>query len=328
MKLLLPSISLTVILLARGVGSARTRDSEKESRRLADYDYKFVVSQIRKNQEWCLTASNGVKNGADLGFKPCNFDGQRSNQLFYVDEAGMIHSKMKHSMCLTARGESLGNRTLIEFVRCRKDTGFNTFFWDEGKTDQLQIQEELGFCVTNEGAKPRKRDKIVAKKCEDRKDMRWTLTPPPEEEEEEEEEYFFKIRGDGFKGFDGCIEPQGNEVKTGNGLILGSCTNDDNSWTEEDIGDSTVMFHTRRDPDMCLHAGMRGKPKDGRHMRTFPCDKHNRLQHFEWDGDDIKIKCCDFCVVQQSPKTEIGDTIILKNCTSRDGEGWSYDGIG
>lgn len=40
-----------------------------------DWPFSFLVSRVAKNQgqDWCMTASNGVSNGADVGFALCDF---------------------------------------------------------------------------------------------------------------------------------------------------------------------------------------------------------------------------------------------------------------
>jgi len=132
----------------------------------------------------------------------------------------------------------------------------------------------------------------------------------------------------------GCIEPKKNKVSSGNGLVLGECSNPMNSWRIEEVA-GKLIFHSRRDDDKCLQATHSGVVIDGAKLRIYPCNSGNVLQHFVWVGGDpetspvnLPIKPVvnqDLCVVNRGSHDDFNvDPIIFKDCDTptHQGAGW------
>lgn len=62
---------------------------------LADTSYQddyFLVSNIRKNEDWCITAKEGTKQFGNLGLKRCDFVKAPANQVWQRIRDGKFHS--------------------------------------------------------------------------------------------------------------------------------------------------------------------------------------------------------------------------------------------
>lgn len=96
---------------------------------------------------------------------------------------------------------------------------------------------------------------------------------------------FVAIKGDGYEG---CIEPEGGELNSGNSVILGDCSDILNTWQVEQTDRvDVVRLHARGDDNVCLQATHTGDLVDGAWLRTYPCSG-GILQDFT-KGDDGSI---------------------------------------
>lgn len=132
-----------------------------------DSDYAFFVSHINEDEEWCITASDGVGVNANIGFELCNFDAKPSDQLWRFDDDGKIHSKLNENRCMTVNfGEQVFDGVRARMADCEQDTELNLFSHN-GNTDKLRLSDHEDYCMTNRGILPHTSDTIHAKPCKD-----------------------------------------------------------------------------------------------------------------------------------------------------------------
>lgn len=94
-----------------------------------------------------------------------------------------------------------------------------------------------------------------------------------------------------------------------------------------------VLFHNKLDYNMCMQSGHGGQPRDGTKLRFYPCDRTKEVQRFvrDFNSDGYTYKITpethtNLCVVNQGATVDIGDEMILKECSkaASDVDGW-YD---
>jgi hypothetical protein len=136
--------------------------------------FVFLVSKISSDEDWCITAMEGVKDFANLGFRRCDFEGAPARQLWRLDADGKIHSKVDTDKCMIVNfGENLFDGVRMRVDRCDIDTTLNTFT-HESDSGKLHISANKDYCVTNRGTAPHSSDTIHAKPCKD--EDRFALT--------------------------------------------------------------------------------------------------------------------------------------------------------
>jgi hypothetical protein len=172
-------ILIVVTALALGnVVEADTalRGTHRSERQLGDdYDYAFLVSNVGYGKEWCLTADLGVHEGAQVGFKPCDFHNHKPvKQLWRLDDYGRLHSKLNPDRCMVANhGTHVVKGTRLRMADCDHVNSLGEFDHDGG-TDFLRIKGEPKFCVTNSGSHPNPTDFMVTMECKNQGDFKFT----------------------------------------------------------------------------------------------------------------------------------------------------------
>lgn len=167
-------IPLITTLLALQMGVVETNKLRGASERhlvTTLPDYYFLVSQIRKDEDWCLTAVEGTKEFGNLGFKRCDFDKTNENQVWKRVRDGKFHSKQDFDLCMVVGyGKTIFDGVRMRLADCDLDL---TMFSYDG--DFIKPMEGTDFCVTNRGPNPDSSDTIHSKPCIDRADYKWTL---------------------------------------------------------------------------------------------------------------------------------------------------------
>lgn len=134
-------------------------------------DYRFFVSQVSAEEEWCITQKEGTEDGKNLGILPCDFEAKLDSQLFRL-QSGKINNRADDLQCLTVKtGGNIftqgairgGDR--IQFLDCDSSAVF-TFAHDETlATDTISLGEDPTFCLTQTGSSAQATDTIRAEPC-------------------------------------------------------------------------------------------------------------------------------------------------------------------
>lgn len=277
----------------------------------------FLVSNIREDEDWCITATNGVSDGSNLGFRLCDFNGAPSNQLWKLDQ-GKIYSAVDPAQCMIVNyGGSVFDGVRVRMAICTTDTIINQFTHN-GATDQLRSTSNRGYCLTNRGVTPNDSDTIHMKPCESSGRYRFTYrlqnapnTAPPSTASPAGVEGLVL-----FTTGDGCLTVRDSEARNDQKLMLESCNQANQRWDSDDNG----LIRTELDNTMCMQGG-RGEPQMGTMMRIFTCDSNNALQKFEsivdnqGAGEKIRLQGTTLCVDHRGVIANVNeDPIILKSC--------------
>jgi hypothetical protein len=181
-------LALALASLATSSGAsyslrASSNTTASGSRKLEiDPDYGFVVSHIREDKDWCLTAAYGATNFEELGFRKCRYEEAPASQLFKFDEYGKLHSALDPSKCMILNhGDALFDGVRIRLAGCELETLLNTFELVAGEFFKVKLPFELSppYCVSNRGPNPHNGDTIHAKQgCKNRGDYKWSFVTP------------------------------------------------------------------------------------------------------------------------------------------------------
>jgi hypothetical protein len=311
-----PSLSALALLTASfsTPGAALTfHGAVSESRELNEEPkFHFLVSHIRQDKSWCITAIDGNEEFGNLKLRICDFEGAPANQLFYPDFKSdgsiKIGSAFDNKCIAINHGEHLYDGARARLADCDK-TALNDFAYD-GSDDFIKVVAGGGeYCLTNVGPNPHPNDFIHAKPCQERPVFKWTAIPanaPPA--------YFHLVTGGG------CAVP-----RNGNKIFLESCENHaDRRWRAKPIGSNgAVLLVNELDGSQCLRAGNRDTVGSGTFMRIQPCDITDELQQFVYDGSRFQLTSRpDLCMVHRGTTANVGvDPIIMKTCNGNQ-EGW------
>jgi hypothetical protein len=312
MRLLFPTVALAITGLHPVHGWKAIPNGD---RRLNDDGYTFLVSSIREDEDWCITATEGVGEFKKLGFRLCDFDGAPSKQLWKRDD-DKIRSKINPDRCMiVGYGKKIFNGVRIRVADCDIDSDLNSFLFESDGTTRILVNEDEEFCITNQGNNPDPNDTIVAKKCGNTDDFDWTFIP-----EEEPSGYFGLVNDDAYPE-SGCLVVKNENPRNDQPLILGNCDFNHN-WRY----DSDGLFHTELDDDKCMQAGRGGTPRRGTKMRLFDCDKNDELQQFDYNQIDIKLRSNDdLCVGFRGDTSNVDDDPLLLKPCDKNGNNWSED---
>eukprot|EP00978_Attheya_sp_CCMP212_P017568 scaffold47015_cov45-Attheya_sp.AAC.1 len=119
-------------------------------RNLQDTQYAFLLSNIDANNDWCVTATNGVNTNARLGFRKCSFTSAPLNQLWSLGSDGTMQSALNSSKCMVVnKGRNIFNGVRVHVGDCTDTTELNQFVHN-GTTDNLKVSN-TNFCITNRG---------------------------------------------------------------------------------------------------------------------------------------------------------------------------------
>lgn len=304
MKLLFATINLFIGLFSRCVDASETHPSEgTRFARHLQANVGFLVSQVVEDNDWCITASNGVGNFVLLGLQLCDFNNGPVDQLWQVDSEGRFASRLDTDFCMIVNdGATISDNDAVYVARCDISSELNKFFWDAGNTDQLRPTANENFCVTQLGPLPQDTDEIRVKLCTSESRYKWNF---------EVQNPYFMLES---LNFDGCIELEDGRAENDNKLLLAPC-NSNQGWRY----DSDGLFHSSVDDSKCMQAARGGSIRDGSKLRVFSCDKNDDGQVFSFDrtGHISLQSDPDLCVVFRGTTANVGnDPIILKECDS------------
>lgn len=286
-------------------------------------EYAFLVSNVRQNESWCVTATNGVSSDfGNLGFRLCDFNAAPKDQLWRLDTDGMIHSALEDTKCIIVNfGNNVFDGVRVRITGC--DTlSTNLQFTHNGSTDQLRLVSNQTYCLTNRGTNPNPSDTIHVKICDTGGRYLFTYrsqgdtpspptpTPPPSPDE------------NGYGSLatnDGCINVRNSNARNDEKLMLGRCNVENQRWQ---VDSSDRLVRTLLDPTKCMQAGRSARPKRGTKMRIFPCNGSNSLQQFTVSNGStsgsfqLELLNTDLCVDHRGDNANINtDPIILKPCS-------------
>jgi hypothetical protein len=302
MKLLSTIVNLCILLLNRSVDASDTHPSDgTRFARHLQANVGFLVSQVVEDNDWCITALNGVGDFVLLGLQLCDFDNAPVDQLWQVDGEGKFASRLDTDYCMIVNnGVTISDNDAIYTARCDISSNLNKFFWDAGNTDQLQPTADETFCVTQLGPLPQDTDDIRVKPCTSESRYKWNF---------EVSNPYFMLESFNFGG---CIEPEDGRAENDMKLFLAPC-NSNEGWRY----DSDGLFHSSIDDTKCMQAARGGSIRDGSKLRVFSCDKNEEGQVFSFDRTGrISLQSDpDLCVVFRGTTANIdNDPIILKEC--------------
>jgi len=279
-----------------------------------DDEYAFLVSHIRDDEDWCITATNGVGEGASLGFRRCNFDDAPDRQLWHFMN-GKFHSKRNHNRCITVDyGNHISVGTWVRMHDCDMDTDLNEFLHN-GETDKIVVKHDRRYCVTNRGNNPDSSDNIVVDKCKNNGKYLFTYRIKDEGHDD-----YFGLNNDSSEN-GGCLVIKDENPVSGQPLILGNCDLN-HDWRYDSHG----LFHSALDDDMCMQLGRNNEQiKLGTAMRLYPCDQNNQKQQFDYNRIDIRPRGYNnMCIGFRGNTGNVDvDPIVLRHC--KDGSNWSQD---
>mmetsp|Transcript_32818 Transcript_32818/g.54197 ORF Transcript_32818/g.54197 Transcript_32818/m.54197 type:complete len:328 (+) Transcript_32818:62-1045(+) len=294
-------------------------------------EYAYLVSNVRQNESWCVTATNGVSSDfGNLGFRPCDFNAAPKNQLWRLDADGMIHSALDDTKCIIVNfGNDVFNGVRVRTTNC--DTvSTNLQFTHNGGTDQLRLASNDNYCLTNRGTSPNPSDTIHMKICDtggryiftyraqgDTPSPAVTPTPAPNDVPPTSipAELFVNIATDG-----GCINVRNSNVRNDQKLMLDGCL-PNQRWYSAKVDALLTTFSTLLDPSKCMQAGRTATPRKGTKMRIFSCDDTNPLQLFQLFNEDsvsfqLQLGNTNLCVDHRGINANLNaDPIILKPCS-------------
>jgi hypothetical protein len=281
-------------------------------------DYHFLVSGIRTNDQWCITATNGAGDFVNLGFRECDFVGAPSTQLWRLRADGTMESAVESGRCMIVNyGTELFPGVRIRMSSCEPVTQ-NNQFQHNGATDQLRLVRDNTFCVTNRGTNPNYSDTIHALPCQDQGRFFFTYTPIGESAPPVSSPVSSPV-GDflQYTTGGGCITVEGSNAINDQKLRLESCSRPNNGWRVDGNG----MLHTELDDSKCMHAGRTATPVHGTPMRIFDCDPANPFQLFErLSNGQIVLRDHNLCVDHRGVNANVNvDPIILKECSAAGG---------
>jgi cell division septation protein DedD len=277
-------------------------------------DYEFLVSDASTDELLCITATR--VNFGSLQLMPCDFVGAPPEQLWYYKD-NKFHSGLGDKCMIVNHGQALFDGVRMRLADC-SDSVFNEVTYD-GAFIKIVESDEL-FCITNRGANANAGDTIHAKPCRhDRTDFKWTLMA---QDPRINDGTLYQ-----FYAYGGCVHPKNGSTAKSE-IILDEC-DESRAWNVKTVEDGVVVFRSRLDLNMCLQAGLGGKPRHGTKMRLVPCDNNEEYQKFEW-SDETPIKLAsreDLCMEWRGRSANVGvDPIVMKRCDGTE-YGWSGDSI-
>lgn len=306
MKLAIGIAAIAIVGLETVLGEwTAVRGTSERQLVAADENYAFLVSSISATEDWCITATEGSGESKGIGFRPCDYAGAPSNQLWRLDGDGKVHTKLNPNRCMIVDfGKHLEDARRVRLANCDESSDLNKFIHN-GSTDSLRVAKDEGFCVTNQGIAPHRSDKMQVKPCMNEGRFIFTYTPVE----------FTVFYSNDAKG---CLGVKDGKAVEGQNLVLSDEEKDPRrcQWKEKD-----GLFRSALNPNMCMQAGHPGATaKNGKKLRLYKCSKENSQQKFEFTGDVIKHTGTNFCVAFQGEKGQVGDNIILKDCNNSEGQ--------
>lgn len=295
--------------------------------------YAFLVSNIRNNEDWCVTATNGVSNGRNLGFRRCDFNGSPSNQLWRLD-SGIFRSAVDDGQCMTVNfGSALFDGVRVRTAQCDSSSR-NQQFSHDGTTDEIRLASNNNYCMANRGDSPNSSDTIhMLTPCGNDGRFKFTYrlndgtsvgtpaTPSPTPVVAPAPPTNIAAGDFSYVNTDGgCFTVRDNNARNDQKLVLGSCNTANQRWN---LGETDQLLRTQLDSTKCVQAGRTANPRRGTKMRIFPCDSSNPLQLFTTtgtNGNDSSFKLQlaaypDFCVDHRGVSANINnDPILAKPC--------------
>lgn len=158
-----------------GVSAGKSSIRRTQTAVPANVMQAFLVSGISDTEDWCITATNGSQDFANVGFRECDFVGAPSSQKWHLDADGKVHSGLDFDKCLIVGfGKEVFDGVRIRIASC--DNDLNKFSHNGG-TGQLRLGSNPDFCVVNRGVNPNPSDTIHALPCSNEGRFTYTYKP-------------------------------------------------------------------------------------------------------------------------------------------------------
>jgi hypothetical protein len=270
-------------------------------RTLEDSDYGFLISSIDQDQDWCITATDGAGVNANIGFEPCNFVAEPSDQLWRFDGDGKIHSKLNDNRCMTVNfGEQVFDGVRVRMAACDQNTDLNEFSHN-GDIDKLRLVERPDYCITNRGVAAHSSDTIHAKPCKDEgryvfKYLRGDIDPPTDD-------YAFLVSH--IREDDPWCITTSNGVEAFANLGFSRCNFDVAPDSQKWRLDTSGKLHSKVNPFLCMIVNYGNSVFDGARVRIADCNEDTELNRFTHNGSTDKIRLAsqpDYCITNRGTR--------------------------
>lgn len=120
---------------------AESAEAQHRRDQVIEFPLSFIVSNVREDEEWCITAINGIENGENLGVAPCDFENAPDDQLFFLDKDGMIHSGENDNLCFVIQDDNIRDgQSRLQFGSCDRRLRFNTFLLNRDERSTLRLE--------------------------------------------------------------------------------------------------------------------------------------------------------------------------------------------
>lgn len=160
---------------SEGAGQSSLRHSQDDRGLLNDYI--FFTSNIRTDEQWCLTVTDTSEHG-NLGFRKCETNSRPANQLWKLGGDGLLRSGVQtnygEACAMIGFGHEIFDGIRIRVGPCDPNSVYYKFSWNAN--DFHLKTQEMGYCVTNRGPNPDNSDSILAyQQCINRGDYQWNV---------------------------------------------------------------------------------------------------------------------------------------------------------
>jgi len=293
-------------------------------RNLQDTQYAFLVSNIDLNNDWCVTATNGVNTDDRLGFRKCSFTlAPPLNQLWSLGSNGTMQSALNPSKCMVVNKGAMNifNGVKVHIGDCTDTTALNQFVHN-GTTDNLKVSNTT-FCITNRGRNANKGDTILAQTCKTKSKFLMTYkvfgSAPPVTNTTAFT--YFKLQLSNSAPFPGCLTIPNGDARKGKTLRLGTCNSSNQTWRLDENG----LLHSKFNDFLCIQAG-KGSARKRTQLRLSTCDENSKRQMFQYASNNkVSLKGKNLCVAFRGRRAQKNDPIILKKCNNRKTPTWLQD---
>jgi hypothetical protein len=277
-------------------------------------NYVWVVSKGFE-EDWCLSANQGVSSTVPLSFEKCQFgdsiSGVSAAQLWHWESYGMgfqLRSGLNFDQCMiVGYGVEAFTGVTARMQECNSNEDKMAFNYN---ADDYSIQwatDEADLCLTNEGNNADNTDTMHFKNCADAGRFQWEKKTFPED--------------NGYVNlsavyYSGCIGVEDN-AEIDSKLKIMEC---DTSSNLQLFRMENGMIRVKAGGgENCLQAGLDGSVNDGEYIRVSLCDPENELQKIGWrdtPGGQVLGVGLDYCVVNHGGTFDFGDTMKVIKCNS------------
>ena len=169
----IPFISLLLMFQVGVIEAKQELRGSQRNRASSFTDFYYLVSQSRKNEDWCLTAVEGTRKFGNLGLRKCDFAMLSASQVWKLAGDGKFHSKQDLHLCMVVGySNDCFDGVQMRLANCKFD--LTSFSYDG---EYIKPVDNEDFCITDAGPHPDSNDIIHAKPCMDQAEYKWSLRP-------------------------------------------------------------------------------------------------------------------------------------------------------